>query len=114
MSVMEVTTDTFDDEVRAAAGPVLIDFWGPQCQPCLALSPTVEAIAQTHDGNLKVIKVDASQNRRLCIRLRVMSLPTFLVFRDGEEVDRLSGTVTERQLKDLVGYLVGEAATQIE
>ena len=114
MSVLEVNTDTFDDEVMDAECPVLIDFWGPACQPCLALGPTVEAISEAYDDNLKVIKVDASQNRRLCIRLRVMSLPTFLVFRDGEEVDRLSGTVAKEQLKALAGRLAGEEPAHAE
>jgi thioredoxin 1 len=87
----ELTADTFDKEVLQADRPVLVDFWGPQCVPCLRLLPRVEALADKHAAWLKVAKVNAAQNRRLCLKLKVLSLPTFLVFNSGEEVGRLTG-----------------------
>jgi len=98
---VEVTKDSFETEVLAEEKPVLLDFWGPACKPCLGLMPTVERIAEKYDGKLKVAKVNAAQNRRLCINLKVMSLPTFLVFSGGEEVDRLSGEVTAEDVEKL-------------
>jgi thioredoxin 1 len=68
--------------------------------------PDVEEMASTYSDVLKVVKVDASQNRRLCLNLRVLSLPTYLIFKDGEEVERLVGEVTREKLKDFVSGFV--------
>lgn len=91
MVAMELCADTFDVEVLQADQPVLVDFWGPQCVPCLRLLPKVEALANKHAAWLKVGKVNATQNRRLCLKLKVLSLPTFLVFKEGQEIGRLTG-----------------------
>jgi len=97
--VIAVTTDTFDAEVRQATQPVLVDFWGPRCGLCLALMPYVEQIAEQYNGRLKVVKVNAQENRRLCVQLKVMSLPTFLFFAQGQEVDRMTGDVKAHELE---------------
>jgi thioredoxin 1 len=102
----EVTRDNFDQEVVASRVPVLVDFWGPRCTNCLALMPDVEAMSSEYSGVLKVVKVDASQNRRLCLNLRVLSLPTYLIFKDGKEVERLVGEVTREKLKAFVSDFV--------
>lgn len=86
-----VTTANFEEEVLSADKPVLVDFWGPQCQPCLALMPAVEELAQEVADQVKVVKVNAREAPRLCINLKVIGLPTFLLFNKGEEVARLSG-----------------------
>jgi thioredoxin 1 len=104
--IREITKDNFDQEVAASRLPVLLDFWGPRCTSCLALMPDVEEMASTYSDVLKVVKVDASQNRRLCLNLRVLSLPTYLIFKDGEEVERLVGEVTREKLKDFVSGFV--------
>ncbi len=102
----EVTKDNFDREVVASRLPVLVDFWGPRCTNCLALMPDVEAMASEYSNVLKVVKVDASQNRRLCLNLRVLSLPMYLIFKDGKEVERLMGEVTREKLKGFVSDFV--------
>ena len=86
-AVVEATKDDFRDLV--ADGVVLVDVWGPSCAPCLALMPHVEALAEQRAG-LRVVKVEAPKARRLCMELKVMGLPAFLLFRDGEEIARLS------------------------
>ena len=90
MSV-ELNRDNYEVEAAQARGVVLVDFWGPQCKPCLALTPAVEKIEEDLGERLKVGKVDATKNRMLCARLRVMSLPTFIVYKDGSEKTRLTG-----------------------
>ncbi len=102
----EVNKDNFDQEVVQSQQPVLVDFWGPRCGPCLALMPYVEEMASDYGSVLKMVKVDASQNRRLCLNLRVMNLPTYLLFKDGKEVDRLAGDVDREKLKNFVGDFV--------
>jgi len=85
--VVEATRETFHDLV--AAPLVLVDVWGPACQPCLALMPAVERLAASRP-QLMVVKLEAPKARRLCIELRVMGLPAFLLFREGKEAARLA------------------------
>lgn len=88
---VELDGDMFDKEVAQSEVPVLVDFWGPQCAPCLALMPKVERLAEKYGEKLKITKVDASKNKRLCLNLKVFGLPTFLFYKNGKEMDRLSG-----------------------
>lgn len=75
-----------------ANGAVVVDFWGPRCQPCLALMPQVEELEQEHGNAVKVVKVNATEQRKICRELRVLSLPTFVFMKDGKEVmERLTG-----------------------
>ena len=88
---IEVNTDTFEKEVVQSEVSVLVDFWGPRCVPCLALMPHVEGLGEKYGEKLKITKVDASKNRRLCLNLKVLDLPTFLFYKNGKEVSRLRG-----------------------
>jgi len=96
---IELNRDNYETEVLKSKECVLVDFWGPQCRPCLSLMPAVERLEHTYTGKMKVGKVNASENRMLCARLKVMSLPTFLIYVNGEESNRLIGDgVTEKDL----------------
>ena len=88
--MIEIDKDNFEAEVEKSDLPVVMDFWGPQCGPCLALMPDVEKLAVTYEGKVKFVKVNSAGNRRLCIQLKVMSLPSFLFYKGGECKDRLS------------------------
>ena len=77
------------------AGSVLVDFWGPRCVPCLAMMPAIEDMERTFEGRFRLVKVNAAENRSICREAKVLSLPTFILFRDGEEVRRLPGATTE-------------------
>ncbi len=97
-AVSEATRENFDELV--ASGTTLVDVWGPDCKPCLALKPHVEKLAAARD-DIAVVMLEAPKARRVCIRLKVHGLPTFLLMQDGEEVSRLSAsTITPNQLKD--------------
>ncbi len=100
--MIAVTTASFDTEVRGSTQPVLVDFWGPRCAPCLALMPVVEELADQFHGRLNVVKVNASENRKLCIQLGVMGLPTFLFFAQGQERARQTGEVTAQELRQWI------------
>ena len=88
-----VNRDTYSDEVvEASRGqPVLVDFWGPRCGPCLAMMPWVEELAGHMADRVKIVKLNSAENRRLCVELRVLGLPTFLLYVNGVEVQRLTG-----------------------
>ncbi len=98
--MIEINGDSFEREVLHSSMPVLVDFWGPQCGPCLALMPKVEALMERYGEKVRITKIEAPKNRRLCLTLKVMSLPTFLFFKDGKEVDRLSGDVTIQSIEE--------------
>ena len=88
-AMTEATRETFRDLL--AEGVTLVDVWGPDCQPCLALMPYIAQVAEERQDQLKVVKLEAPKARRLCIEMRVMGLPAFLLFKDGEEVGRING-----------------------
>ena len=107
-AVTEATRDDFFDLV--ADGLVLVDVWGPSCQPCLALAPHVEALAARRD-DLRVVKLEAPKARRICMELKLMGLPSFLLFRNGEVVARLAGPdVTAERLDDWLDETLAPAS----
>jgi thioredoxin 1 len=73
------------------SGHVLLDVWGPHCRPCLAMMPEVEALEERYDGQIRLVKLNAEEDRKLCRELRVAGLPAYLTFRDGIEVERVTG-----------------------
>lgn len=85
--IVEATRESFRELV--ADGLVLVDVWGPACAPCLALNPHVERIVGERQP-LRAVKLEAPKARRICIELKVMGLPSFLLFKDGQEVARIS------------------------
>ena len=86
-ALVEATKENFSELI--AEGTVLLDVWGPSCQPCFALMPHVERLAEA-DDDLTVIKLEAPKARRLCMSMGLMTLPSFVMFHGGEEVARLS------------------------
>lgn len=104
----ELNRDNYDSEVIDSKVPVLVDFWGPRCGPCLALMPAVENLEEEYGARLKVAKVNAAENRMLCAKLRVMGLPTFLLYKNGSEASRLSGEkITVQEIKAAVEAVLG-------
>ncbi|MDL2306825.1 thioredoxin [Desulfovibrio sp. OttesenSCG-928-C06] len=89
--MIEIDKDNYEAEVMQSNLPVVLDFWGPQCGPCLALLPEVEKLAEAYEGKVKFCKVNVAGNRRMCINLKVMGVPSFLFIKGGEVLDRLSG-----------------------
>ena len=100
----EATPDTFAELV--ADGNVLVDFWGPRCQPCLAMMPAVEALEERYSGKFRLVKVNAPDNRQVCRDLRVIGLPTYLLYRNGAELERLTGDPSKADLEAAVVRLV--------
>ena len=108
--MIDATVDTFAN--LSGAGDVLIDIWGPQCQPCLALMPAVEALETTYGDRVRFLKVNAPDNRKVCRDLRVAGLPAYLTMRDGVEVERLTsnGTTPEQIEQAIIRLLNGAPA----
>jgi thioredoxin 1 len=105
---VDATPETYED--LTSSGNVFVDFWGPRCQPCLAMMPTIAKLEEEAGGEVRVVKVDSTQNRDVCRELRVFGLPTYILMRDGEELERLSGEVTKEQVEEAFATLKGGGA----
>jgi thioredoxin 1 len=86
-----LNTENFEKEVTRSEKLVIVDLWGPKCGPCLALMPDVEAMAGEYTGKIEFGKINVMENRRLCIALKVMGVPTILFYKGGEQKERLTG-----------------------
>ena len=95
------TTANFNEEVLQSNVPVLVDFWATWCMPCKMLAPVIDELAAEADG-YKVGKIDVDQEPELARQYRVMSIPTFLVFKDGEVVKRDMGVMSKDELEGLI------------
>ncbi|OIO20359.1 MAG: thioredoxin [Candidatus Magasanikbacteria bacterium CG_4_9_14_0_2_um_filter_41_10] len=97
------TDDTFDADVLKSDIPVFVDFWAPWCGPCQQMGPIVEELAgEFGDDKVKVGKLNVDENQMIAGQYRVMSIPTFLVFKGGELVDTVVGGVPKDRLKAVI------------
>jgi thioredoxin 1 len=99
---VHITDDTFEAEVVQSAVLAIVDFWAPWCAPCHMIAPILEEIAEEYDGQLKVAKLDVDQNPKVATQFGVMSIPTMILFKDGEAVERLIGYMPKGRLLEKV------------
>lgn len=88
---LQVTDATFASEVEQANGLVLVDFWAEWCGPCRAVGPVIERLAVDYEGKVKVLKLDTDANPATAAKFRIRSIPTILLFKDGQPVDGVIG-----------------------
>ncbi|HET6874429.1 MAG TPA: thioredoxin [Acidimicrobiales bacterium] len=103
---LTLTDSTFDEEVQSAGEPVLVDFWAEWCGPCKMVAPILDEIAGEQAGKLKVGKVNIDENLELARRYNVMSIPTLILFKEGNEEHRIVGAKGKAQLlQEISKYL---------
>ncbi len=101
-AVLEVNDSVFEEEVLKSGTPVLVDFWAPWCGPCKVVSPIVQEIADAYSGKLKVAKLNVDDNQETTVKFGIRSIPTIILFKDGEAVDQVIGAVPKSELENLV------------
>ena len=97
-----VNNETFASEVLEQTKLVLVDFWAEWCGPCKQIAPTLEELAEKYSESLSVCKVDVDSNKELALQYNVRSIPSLMIFKNGEMVDSLIGAVSLEELEDLV------------
>jgi len=99
---MKITIENFKKEVLNSNVPVLVDFYATWCGPCKMVSPIIEQIEKEMDGKVKVCKIDVDEARDLAIKYEIMSIPTFLVFKNGNVVEKAVGMRDREELMKLL------------
>ena len=102
MTVVTLTDDNFEEEVTFSEEPVLVDYWAAWCGPCKMVGPIVEEIASEYSGRLKVGKLDVDNNQASAAKQNVMSIPTLLIFKEGEVVAQQVGALSKTQLTEFI------------
>ena len=104
--IVTLTDATFDEHVKGSDVPVLVDFWAEWCGPCKMISPVLEEIAAEHAGKVQISKINVDDNLDVPRRFEVMSIPTLILFKDGEPQVRLIGAKPKGQLvEEISAYL---------
>ena len=107
---IDVTETTFEQEVLQSDTPVLVDFWAEWCGPCHAVAPVLDKIVEERTGELKLVKVNIDEEQGLSLRYGVMSIPTMILFKDGEPAAAAVGAQPKATLERSLGLLGQEAA----
>lgn len=103
MSEIILTEENFDEEVRRSDIPVLVDFWAVWCGPCSMIAPTVAEIADEYTGRVKVGKVNVDEQMKLAMKYGVSSIPTLILFKKGEPIDRIVGVCSKAEIEEMIG-----------
>ena len=96
----EVNDSNFEEEVIKNTSPVLVDFWAPWCGPCRMMAPIIEAVSAELAGKFKVVKLNVDENPSMSAKYAVMSIPTMIVFKNGQESEIMVGFIAQKNLAE--------------
>jgi thioredoxin 1 len=101
-AAIKVTDEDFENEVIKSDIPVLVDFWASWCGPCKMIAPVVEEIAKEYTGRVKITNMNVDENMETPNNFSVRSIPTLILFKDGNEIDRMVGVVPKSTLEEMI------------
>jgi thioredoxin 1 len=104
--IIKLTEENYEKEVLQTAEPIVIDFYADWCGPCKMMAPAFDAAADAYDGKARFAKINVDESKKLAIKSKVLSIPTLLFFKNGEEVDRVTGAIDTVQLKGRIDALL--------
>lgn len=110
MGLGKVTDASFATDVEQSSKPVLVDFWAEWCGPCRMMNPILEEFANAHADHMKVLKLNVDENPESATRFQVLSIPTLLVFHNGEKVKQLVGAMSRQRLDEALAEWTGLTA----
>ena len=106
-NVAQVSDASFEGDILKSEVPVLVDFWAPWCGPCRSVAPIVDDLANEYAGKLKVAKINVDESTEVAMRYQITSIPTFIVFKNGEVADRALGALPRSEFVKLIDRNIG-------
>lgn len=105
--IITLSKDNFDDIVNNSEKPVLVDFWASWCGPCRAIAPVMDELSEEYDGKALIAKVNVDNEREISAKFRIMSIPTVMLFKGGQVVEKIVGARTKSDFQNMLNKYTG-------